>query len=441
MRSSQKLRIAIVGGGIGGLTMAVAFSHMNLEESIQVNVYESAAKLTQVGAGIGLWPRGWEIWKSMGLEEALAARFPPGQDCLGTDKPKLSFAMRKSDQHKGVPILDLMIPGGGIKAFHRAEVQEVLLNHISSNIQCHLNHRLSTYRQTEGGVEIEFKNGETTTCDILIGADGINSAVRKVFLSGGKNLSKEEVATDAQPLWTGSVVYRDLIDSELVRKDFPNHRGLTTPVVYCGKNKHLVVYPILQGKLLNVAPFVTDLEKEGTNLNGPAVIEKSADNIAPHFADWEEEVQVIIKHMTKPSRWAIQTVKPLNTYVSGRVFLMGDAAHAMAPHLGNGAGQAIEDAYILSNIIGKAARQGQIDIQKLGKIYDATRQPFGNFAVAASRNQGLLYEFNAPGFKDIKEGDTVSDDKLVELGKFIEKGYEWTYQFANDDLQRALSML
>ncbi|KDR80360.1 hypothetical protein GALMADRAFT_92716 [Galerina marginata CBS 339.88] len=440
MASPQKFRITIVGGGIGGLTLAVAFSHMKLDESIQVDIYESAAKLTQTGAGINLWLRAWEILKSMGLEADLVARFPPGQDRSGTNKPKLAFAIRKSDQQEGVPILDLLIPGGS-KSFHRADVQEVLLNHISSNIQCRLNHRLTTYRQSKDGVEMEFKNGETATCDILIGADGINSAVRKAFLADGKNLSEEEVAANAQPLWTGMVVYRDLVDSELIRKDAPNHRGLTTPVVYCGKNKHIVTYPILQGKLLNVVPFLTNPEKEGTYLDGPAVIENSTDSFAHHFADWEEEAQAMIKHMAKPSRWAIQTVKPLNTYVSGRVFLMGDAAHAMAPHLGNGAGQAIEDAYILSNIIVKTARQGHIDVQKVGKIYDAIRQPFGNFAVTASRNAGLLYELNAPGFEDIKDGEAVSADKLAEIGKFIEKGWEWTYQSANDDLQRALSML
>jgi len=142
---------------------------------------------------------------------------------------------------------------------------------------------------------MEFGNGVTATCDILVGADGINSAVRRVFLADGKNLSKEEEATNALPLWTGTIVYRDLFDSELIRQDAPKHRGLTAPAVYCGKNKHIVAYPVLQGKLMNVLLFSSDLEKEGTYLEGPAVIKNTTDNFASHFADWEEEARVLVE--------------------------------------------------------------------------------------------------------------------------------------------------
>ncbi|KDR65937.1 hypothetical protein GALMADRAFT_148313 [Galerina marginata CBS 339.88] len=439
MSSLQKTRIAIVGGGIGGLALAVALSHLKLEDSIQVDIYESAAKLTQVGAGITFSPRAWEIVRSMGLEPSLAARLAPGNGVPATSKPALAYALRKSDQKEGIPIIDLVIPGGLI-SFHRADVQDVLLNHISSNIQCHLSHRLSTYRQTKSGVELEFTNGETTSCDILIGADGIKSAVRRVFLADGINLSNEK-GTDPRPLWTGTIAYRTLIDSELLRKDFPNHLSLTTPTQFCGKNKHLVTYPIQQGKLVNVVLFFTDPEMEGTYFDGPSVIQNATDDFAPHFVDWEEDARTIIKYMVKPSRWAIQTVKPMSTYVSGRVFLMGDAAHAMAPHLGSGAGQAIEDAYVLSSTIAKAVRQGGIDIQKLAHAYDTVRQPFGNFVVAATRNQGLRYELNVPGLEGVKEGDAVPFERLTELGQSIEKAWEWTSQSASGDLQRALAML
>ncbi|KDR80370.1 hypothetical protein GALMADRAFT_136860 [Galerina marginata CBS 339.88] len=440
MQSSQKIRIAIAGGGIGGLTLAVALSHLNLEEFIQVDIYESAAKLTQVGAGITLWPRGLEILKSMGLEASLAIRLPDEQDLPSTDKPKLASAMRKSDQQEGIPISELFIPGGSI-SLHRADLQDVLLGNFSSSIHCHLSHRLSTYRQTENGVELEFKNGKTATCDLLVGADGINSAVRKVFLAEGNDVSQEEETTIARPLWTGTYVYRNLIDSELIRKEAPNHHGLTTPMVYCGKTKHIIAYPIQQGKLINAVAFLTDLNKENTYLDGPAVTEDTTDKFTSQFADWEEEPQILLKHMSKPSRWAIQTVKPLDSYVSGRVILMGDAAHAMAPHLGNGAGQAMEDAYILANILAKAMRQGSVDIKEIANAYDAVRQPFGNFAAASSRNQGLLYELNASGFEDIKDGEALPADKIAELARRIEKNWEWTYQSANNDLEKALAML
>lgn len=121
---------------------------------------------------------------------------------------------------------------GGSVAFHRADVQEVLLKHISPSIQVHLSHRLITYRELEQGqVELEFKNGNKATCDLLIGADGINSVIRKTFLRNKNKWSEEEASQKAQPLWTGSTVYRNTIDAELIRKDSPNHRALTESVM------------------------------------------------------------------------------------------------------------------------------------------------------------------------------------------------------------------
>ena len=122
---------------------------------------------------------------------------------------------------------------GGYAPYHRADLQEILLKHVSSFVQCHLNHRLVSYRESKEGIELEFKNGETTSCDILVGADGINSMVRKVFLAGkcGLDSSSEEALMNAAPVWTGTAAYRGLVDSEVIKREFPNHRVLTTPVM------------------------------------------------------------------------------------------------------------------------------------------------------------------------------------------------------------------
>ncbi|PPQ90605.1 hypothetical protein CVT25_007566 [Psilocybe cyanescens] len=438
--SSQKLRIAIVGGGIGGLTLAVALSNLHLDEHIQVDIYESTAKLTQVGAGITLWPRGREILKNMGLEESLAERLSADQELPVLGIPKLAFIIRKSDKKNGDLISEAMLPGGSI-SIHRADVQEVLLKHISPSIKFHLSHRLRTYRQTTDGVVLEFKNDETAVCDLLVGADGINSTVRQTFLAEGRDWSEEEKVKQAAPIWSGTYVYRDLIDSEVIKSEWPNHRALTEPMVYCGKNKHIVAYPVRQGKFVNVVIFLSYREMEGTYHTGPAAVESTPNDCMPHFIDWEDEAVALVKYTTKPSKWAIQTTKPLNSYAEGRVLLLGDAAHAMTLHLGNGAGQAMEDAYFLANILEKAIHQGKPDVLKLARIYSTVRQPFVNFVVQASRNQGLLYELNAPGLENLKDGDDVPRDKLDNLAGLIRKGWDWTWKSADDDLQRALSML
>ncbi|PPQ74854.1 hypothetical protein CVT26_005183 [Gymnopilus dilepis] len=436
----EKVRLAIIGAGIGGLTLAVAFSNLHLEDHLDIVIYESTAALKQVGAGITVWPRAWEILKSMGLESSLYERLSPDHRDAVTRKIRRAFVFRKSDYEGGTLISDMHFPGGSV-SYHRADVQEALLEHISPSVQILTSHRLASYRQTEDGVNLFFKNGKTATCDFLIGADGINSAVRKSLLAELKILSDEEATRIARPVWTGTHVYRDLIDSETLRRDYPNHRALTLPMVYCGKNQHIVTYPILQGRLINTIPFFTDLSKEGIYVEGPAIIEKTTDDFVSPFNDWEEEARVIVKYMKNPSRWAVQTVNPLDTYVSKRVMLMGDAAHAMATHLGNGAGQAIEDAYILSNVMAESIRRGgSVDISKIGKIYDAIRQPFGNSIVRATRNMGLLYEFSAPGFEDVKPGEALSEERITELRESIEKNWQWTHQSASGDLERALSM-
>jgi len=117
--------------------------------------------------------------------------------------------------------------------YHRADLQEVLLSHVSSMVEFQLNHRLINYTESEEGIKLEFKNGKTATCDILVGADGINSVVRKVLLAGKRGLdsSSEEALLNAAPVWTGTWAYRGLVDSEIVRREFPNHPALSKPTL------------------------------------------------------------------------------------------------------------------------------------------------------------------------------------------------------------------
>ncbi|KAF8966624.1 FAD/NAD(P)-binding domain-containing protein [Flammula alnicola] len=445
MNTVPKLRLAIVGGGIGGLTLAVAISRLNIDKFIQVDIYEAAAKLTQVGAGISLWPRGWEILKDLGLDDDLAPHIILVRRFRRkiVHQVRLSFVItvRKSDHKEDVYITDLIFPGGML-SFHRADVQDVLLKHISSSVQTHLDRRLTGYQESDNGIKLFFKNGETATCDLLVGADGINSAVRREFLAKENNLHGAEAITNARPVWTGTVIYRSMIDSEVIKRQAPNHPSLATPMVYCGKSKHVISYPISRGKLINIGAFVSEPEKEGSLLDGPAVTNSTTDDIASHFVNWSEEVQCVIMNMDNPSRWAIETVKPLDKYALGRSLVKVSRpdivkAHAMPPHLGNGAGQAIEDAYVLANVLAKAVQQGHVDISKITGIYSAIRQPFGNFAANTSRNQGLRYEFGSPGFEDVKEGDTLSPERLSALGESVGEGWKWTWNSSiAEDLRR-----
>jgi len=216
------------------------------------------------------------------------------------------------------------------------------------------------------------------------------------------------------------------------------------PIQYCGKNKHVIVYPVSQGKFLNIVVFCSEPEKEGSKLDGSVIIDTTKDAIEHQFVGWEEDVLFLISHMEKPSRWTIQSVGPLSRYAQGPVVLMGDAAHAMPPHQGQGAGQAIEDAYLLANILAKAVTTQpaeSISIARLTEIYSTIRQPVGTFAQISSRDLGLIYDFNGPGFEDVQEGDEVPSDKLKRMLQMIEKGWEWVSISPMGDVTKALEMV
>jgi len=107
-----------------------------------------------------------------------------------------------------------------------------------------------------------------------------------------------------------------MVESKLIAEQMPNHRVLTTPVIYCGKNKHIVAYPFQQGRVINVLAYSSDLNKEGMIYDGPSFVDVTKEEVTAIYDKWEEEVRVIVQHMEKPSRWAIRAIKPLKSYAS-----------------------------------------------------------------------------------------------------------------------------
>ncbi|KAJ4481052.1 hypothetical protein J3R30DRAFT_2395837 [Lentinula aciculospora] len=216
MASSKKLRIAIIGGGIGGLTCAVALKDC---PNIELDLYEQAAHITEIGAGITVWPRTWMCLKSLGLERDLLAILPEEY----SDEPKLAFEFRISDRKEGYTFHKIYAKGGAL-CFHRQEIQRTLLKHVPESFHIHLSHRLTRCEEDEDCVKMYFKNGLEASCDILIGADGIKSVTRELFPNKGI-------------FYTGSQVFRGLIPKEGLAKSYPTHKSLEGPIQYCGKNK------------------------------------------------------------------------------------------------------------------------------------------------------------------------------------------------------------
>ncbi|KAE9390248.1 FAD/NAD(P)-binding domain-containing protein, partial [Gymnopus androsaceus JB14] len=426
------------GGGIAGLTCAVALKDCP-DSNIEINLYEQAAQITEIGAGIRLWPRTWELLKSLGVQQDLIALLKEEY----SEEPTCRY--RISDRKDGFTFYELYSKCGAV-CFHRQELQKTLLNHIPKFCNVHLSHRFTHCEEGEDSVKLFFKNGLEEEVDILIAADGIKSVARESFPVNEEYSTREPMLFEGI-FYTGTDAFRGLIPKETFAKSYPNHRTLEEPIIYCGKSKmgcvlivfFLVVYPISAGRIINVVAFVSNVENEGKPLDDLVEIRDSTtEEVLEEFSGWEEEVMQLLGSIEKPSRWAIRDLRPMKTYVSRRIALVGDAAHNMTPHLGAGAGQAMDDGYVLGKLLASSSQKPLEVLQ----AYNHVRQPVGNRIQRTARKQGFFYELNAPGFENIKTmGQALAPEQISILCDTFTKGWSWMEDDVDEDLMKAIKFL
>ncbi|KAL5526975.1 hypothetical protein ACEPAF_8704 [Sanghuangporus sanghuang] len=486
----ESLRVAIVGGGIGGLALAtfLATSTSSRYKQPKVDIYESAPTLTELGAGVGIWLRTWRILEAIAsgaLVHDLKAVAPPGRDfSVGLRK---AFEFRKGDlSPEGKSFYTMKVPFG-VLTLHRADFQRILAQHAIPPAKPHFGKRIIGYEYAdendlESEIVLRFSDGSTARTDVLVGADGIRSVVRREvirrFVKRGvlalvpcpnstigndgddiQNPDQGALISDlVEPVWSGTIVYRNLIPLEKIEERFPNHRAGRGPVVYFGKNQHVIAFPIAsaggsaaasdsnssvkvdstQSQMVNLVAFVSDPAREGTRLPAgePWVRPATKEEVLEKFGGWEDEVLALLELAEKPLAWAIHTVKSLPRYsdADGRVALLGDAAHAMSPHQGAGGGQAIEDAYVLASLL-THPRLTRRNIANALKAYDAIRVPISQRVMESSRANGMMYEFNlgwdegADLRRESQNGDVDEEmNRLRNLADSIMQIHRWEWE-------------
>ncbi|KXN86198.1 Salicylate hydroxylase, partial [Leucoagaricus sp. SymC.cos] len=433
------------GGGIGGLAAAICLAR---NPDISVEIFEAAKEFSEVGAGIGVWPRIWKTLALLGLDEDLARlhAIRPTYDLSDV------FIFRKADQPQGHDFYKLTTQGSFLR-YHRPDVLQVLIDHLPERCQTHFNRRLSDYtRLPNGKIELHFTDGLVRTCDILIGSDGVKSVVRRKMLaeqaraavSMGRPDEADAVLSTVEPKWSGIVAYRALVPTErlIAYRDahpeqkvrIPEHNSI--PVMYMGQHVNVVVYPISSGKLINVGAFHAKEELAGTPFPGPWVTHVSNQELLDAHAGWEPEVRAILQCIDRPSRWAVHTIEKLKSWTHKNVVLLGDAAHAMSPQQASGAGQAIEDAFILATLLGHKSTT-LANVQAALNIYDIVRRPVAEEVAERSLVNGRLFGLQLAGL----DADTETE-RLPEIGEAVKENWKWTWTTtADSSVDKAIRML
>jgi salicylate hydroxylase len=312
------VRVGVVGGGIGGLTAALSL----LRAGLDVQVYEQASRLGEVGAGVQVSPNASRVLHGLGLAGDLAR----------TGVRPLAWHQRRWDDGRTLlktPLAEPLEAEFGFPHYqmHRADLLAALAARVPAE-RVHLGHRLTGFTAREDGVEAAFANGARAALDVLVGADGIHSLVRRLLFGPD------------QPRFTGCIAYRGLVPAERLRE----LELEVTAQVWMGPGQHFVHYFVSGRRLVN---FVAIAEQDTWTRESWTDRGEVADALAA-FADWHPQVGRIIGAVDETYVWALFDRTPLERWSAGRVTLLGDACHAMLPFMAQGAAQAIEDGATLA---------------------------------------------------------------------------------------------
>jgi 2-polyprenyl-6-methoxyphenol hydroxylase-like FAD-dependent oxidoreductase len=351
--STSTLRVAIIGGGIGGVAAANAL----LQHGIDVGIYEQASALSEVGAGVTIQPNSIRLLRRLGFGAEIiryGARFTDPQ-LVRWDGTVIAPAWR-ADGVNGIEFYGM----------HRADLLGMLVDRLPADV-IKTGHRCIGFQQDAYRATVTFANGERITAEVVVGADGIHSALQQY------------VVEPSAPISSGAMAYRGVIPAASV--NWP--AGVTRN--WLGPAKRFMVYPVRAGELLNYVGFVpTDEQmKESWSAAGDPA------SLAAEFAGWDPIVKAVIGQVRACFRWGIYDREPLPTWSRGRLTLLGDAAHPMLPHAGQGANQAIEDGVALATILTRADRA---TVPQSLRVYESVRRKRTAGVQQLSRTYGAHFE-------------------------------------------------
>ncbi|KAK0118867.1 hypothetical protein ONS95_007741 [Cadophora gregata] len=413
----SNFHVAVCGGGIGGLCTLIGLLHQN----ISCTLYEAAPAFAEIGAGVSF---GDNAVRAMSL---IDPEIKNGYDKIATSNASsawkkcwFNFTLGMKDDgwkdlkapgKEGVQVAPVMAGDVGHSSVHRAHFLDVLVKLVPDGV-AKFGKRVENVEKVGDKMQITFHDGSTAEADAVIGCDGVKSRTRQIILG------KDHESTS--PTFTGKYAYRGLIPMEKAADALGDDLARNSQM-YMGRHGHVLTFPIENGKTMNVVAFQS--KPDGKWEDERWVLPMKKEDMFNDFQGWGTSVQQILSLMEKPDVWALFDHPPAPTYYKGRLAILGDAAHASTPHQGAGAGQAIEDAFILSNLLGQVKTVN--DIEKAFHAYDAVRRPRSQQVVRTSREAAAIYEF---------EDETLGTD-LSKIKKRLQERFEWIW---DEDLPQQL---
>lgn len=322
--TTQPLRIAVIGAGIGGLTAAVALR----QRGFKPTVYEQASELGEVGAGLTISASATLALNALGLGQALAA-FEPLTPHFGVlhsiTGERLNYEQRDLPAYEAKH-------GASTRHVHRADLHQLLLQALPEGT-VYPGYGLNSLTLSSAGVGLEFTNGQKAEADLVVACDGLKSLVRQ------RHFSPEPAG------FTGYVAWRGLVD----RRRLPALALDPHFAAYPSADKLFARYPLRRGELINYVAIARKPDFTAESWHTQARVEE----VLAEFSGWHADVVDLIAATPREGCmcWALYTRQPLDNWISDRICLLGDAAHPMTPFYGMGAAMAIEDGLILARAL------------------------------------------------------------------------------------------
>lgn len=386
------MKIGIIGGGIGGTALA----HACLQKGFDVTIFEQAPAFGEVGAGVQMTPNAVKAIKGLGLYDDFLAKgfYPDAIVGRNWQTAQENFRIDLGDEfraHYDAPYIHI----------HRADLLDLFATQLPPDV-CRFNKKCTDVAETATGAVATFEDGSTFGADLIVGADGVRSAVRGALFGEG----------DLR--WTGHMCYRALVPTDGV-VDYVNPDS----TFWMGPNAHVVTYYVKGGEAVNIVAVTEAAEWVAESWSTKA----SKEEMLADFAGWHPTLATLFSKVDEVYNWGLFDRDPMEKWSTDHVTLLGDACHPMLPFLSQGAAMAIEDALVLATALSLTPG----DLKPALARYEAERLPRTSKVQLEARERGRTYHLPTP--EEMAARDAEYARRAKEDPRTTGINTDWVYDY------------